>query len=89
MGAIYNSLIQKEEGKDKMTVDQSIYRKNIINKIDKQIQKGIDKYGTTLEQNNWLKTIDRIVNLQEELIDALVYSEHIIAKLKELNIDLD
>ena len=27
MGAIYNSLIQKEEGKDKMTVDQSIYRK--------------------------------------------------------------
>ena len=89
MGAIYNSLIQKEEGKDKMTVDQSIYRKNIINKIDKQIQKGIDKYGTTLEQNNWLKTIDRIVYLQEELIDALVYSEHIIAKLKELNIDLD
>ena len=89
MGTIYNSLIQKEEGKDKMTVDQSIYRKNIINKIDKQIQKGIDKYGTTLEQNNWLKTIDRIVYLQEELIDALVYSEHIIAKLKELNIDLD
>ena len=89
MGAIYNSLIQKEEGKDKMTVDQSIYRKNIINKIDKQIQKGIDKYGTTLEQNNWLKTIDRIVYLQEELIDALVYSEHIIAKLKELNLDLE
>ena len=61
MGAIYNSLIQKEEGKDKMTVDQSIYRKNIIDKIDRQIQKGIDKYGTTLEQNNWLKTIDSIV----------------------------
>ena len=47
---MHNSLIQKEEGKDKMTVDQSRYRKNIINKIDKQIQKGVDKYGTTLEQ---------------------------------------
>ena len=77
------------EEKDKMTVDQSIYRKNIIEKMDRQIQKGIDKYGTTLEQNDWLKTIDRIVYLQEELIDALVYSEHIISKLKELNVDLD
>ena len=75
--------------KNKMTVDQSTYRKNIIEKMDRQIQKGIDKYGTTLEQNDWLKTIDRIVYLQEELIDALVYSEHIISKLKELNVDLD
>ena len=75
--------------KNKMTVDQSTYRKNIIEKMDRQIQKGIDKYGTTLEQNDWLKAIDRIVYLQEELIDALVYSEHIISKLKELNVDLD
>ena len=79
----------KVKTKNKMTVDQSIYRKNIIEKMDRQIQKGIDKYGTTLEQNDWLKTIDRIVYLQEELIDALVYSEHIISKLKELNVDLD
>ena len=79
----------KVKTKNKMTVDQSTYRKNIIEKMDKQIQKGIDKYGTTLEQNDWLKTIDRIVYLQEELIDALVYSEHIISKLKELNVDLD
>ena len=79
----------KVKTKNKMTVDQSTYRKNIIEKMDSQIQKGIDKYGTTLEQNDWLKTIDRIVYLQEELIDALVYSEHIISKLKELNVDLD
>ena len=79
----------KVKTKNKITVDQSTYRKNIIDKMDRQIQKGIDKYGTTLEQNDWLKTIDRIVYLQEELIDALVYSEHIIAKLKELNVDLD
>ena len=72
-----------------MTVEQSVYRKNILEKIDKQIQKGIDKYGTTLEENTWFKAVDRIIYLQEELIDALVYSEHIIAKLKELNIDLD
>ena len=79
----------KVKTKNKMTVDQSTYRKNILDKMDRQIQKGIDKYGTTLEQNDWLKAIDRIVYLQEELIDALVYSEHIITKLKELNIDLD
>ena len=85
------SRVQLEElhRRNKMTVEQSAYRKNIAEKIDKQIQKGIDKYGTTLEENNWFKAVDRIIYLQEELIDALVYSEHIIAKLKELNIDLD
>ena len=88
-GEHYEPITIDEGKKDKMTVDQSIYRKNIIEKMDRQIQKGIDKYGTTLEQNDWLKTIDRIVYLQEELIDALVYSEHVISKLKELNLDLD
>ena len=88
-GEHYEPITIDEGKKDKMTVDQSTYRKNIIEKMDRQIQKGIDKYGTTLEQNDWLKTIDRIVYLQEELIDALVYSEHIISKLKELNVDLD
>lgn len=73
----------------KMTVEQSLYRKNIIEKLDKQVQKGIDKYGTTLEQNKWFSTLDRLTYLQEELIDGLVYIEHIMAKLEELNIDLD
>ena len=96
---IDNSLFEKDtrelhlkediKSKERMTVEQSKYRKNIIEKMDKQIQKGIDKYGSTLEQNDWFKAIDRIVYLQEELIDALIYSEHIIAKLKELNINLD
>lgn len=73
----------------KMTVKQSKYRNNIIDKLDKQIQKGIDKYGSTLEQNEWFTAMDRLTYLQEELIDALVYTEHIIAKLEELNIELD
>ena len=73
----------------KMTVEQSMYRKNIIDKLDKQIQKGIDKYGTTLEENTWFSALDRLTYLQEELIDGLVYIEHIKAKLEELNIDLD
>lgn len=73
----------------KMTVEESVYRNNIISKLDKQIQKGIDKYGTTLEQNEWFTALDRLTYLQEELIDGLVYIEHIMAKLKELDIELD
>lgn len=74
---------------NKMTVEESVYRENIISKLDKQIQKGIDKYGTTLEQNTWFTALDRLTYLQEELIDALVYTEHIMAKLESLNIELD
>ena len=73
----------------KMTVEESVYRKNIIDKLDKQMQKGIDKYGTTLEENTWFTAMDRLTYLQEELIDGLVYIEHIMAKLKELDIELD
>lgn len=46
----------------------------------KQTDKGIEEYGQVLEQNTKLKPLERITYMQEELIDALMYAEH----LKEL-----
>lgn len=59
------------------------YRNRIIDMMDKQRKKGIEKYNVTLEENVTLSTTQRIEHLQEELIDALQYCEH----LKEANKD--
>lgn len=56
------------------------YRNEIMRKMDAQIEKGLNKYGTTLEQNTGLSMEERLVHLQEELIDGLFYVEHLIAK---------
>lgn len=40
-------------------------------------------YGQGLEDNKVLTTEDTIRYLQEELIDSLMYCEHLKAKLKE------
>ena len=57
------------------------YRQNIIDKIDKQIEKGVNKYGQKLEDNN-LTRDEKLTHLQEELIDALFYIEHLREKNK-------
>lgn len=62
------------------------YRKNIDALLDRQIEKGIRKYGTTLEHNTSLSDIERIEYLQEELVDALMYCEHIKAYMREHSI---
>ena len=49
----------------------------VIDKYLERSKKGIDTYGTTLEDNN---TDDFLTHLQEELMDAVLYIE----KLKEL-----
>ena len=61
---------------------RSEYKENIIGKMDKQINKGYDKYGTTLEHNVGLNMEQRLVHLQEELIDGLFYTEHLISKYR-------
>lgn len=49
-----------------------------VNKIqEKQRKKGIKKYGMILEENNALTIKERIQHIQEELIDALMYCEHL------------
>lgn len=49
----------------------------VIKKFQERSKKGIETYGTTLEENN---TDDFLQHLQEELMDAVLYIE----KLKAL-----
>lgn len=53
------------------------YWQNVCELNEKQDRKGVEKYGQTLEENVTLSTEQRIEHLQEELIDALKYCEHL------------
>ena len=59
------------------------YEENIIKLLNRQREKGLKKYGETLEQNVTLSREQRIEHLQEELIDGLEYCEHIKAALTD------
>ena len=52
------------------------YWERICQLADKQRAKGMKTYGKGLEDNP-LSIIDRLEYLEEELIDALMYIEHI------------
>lgn len=53
-------------------------------KIQKrQTEKGVAKYGRRLEDNHELTMIERLEYLEEELIDGLMYIEHIKAAIRE------
>lgn len=54
----------------------STYKENIVKLIDKQIFKGKENYGHTLDEKP-LQVLDAINNIQEELIDALFYLENL------------
>lgn len=53
------------------------YRDAVIARLDKQINKGKNKYGMTLEDNTNLTMSERHDHLAEELIDGLQYIEHL------------
>lgn len=63
------------------------YWNNITEMYNKQREKGLREYGQTLEDNTALRPVERIVMAQEELIDALVYLEHIKACLPEVELE--
>lgn len=54
-----------------------MYWDNITQIYEKQRDKGIKEYGQTLEANYKLSIEERLSMLEEELVDALMYSEHI------------
>jgi len=61
------------------------YRASIINRLDQQTLKGIQKYGGTIDKSGHLKSAEEGLDyLAEELTDALVYIEH-----TKMNIKLD
>ena len=53
------------------------YWDNITEIYEKQRKKGVETYGQTLEENTELDYKQRITMAQEELVDLLVYLEHI------------
>lgn len=56
-------------------------------KIQKrQTEKGVKKYGRRLEDNHDLTMIERLEYLEEELIDGLMYIEHIKASFREVRV---
>lgn len=59
------------------------YWKNICDMQQKQVKKGLLHYGQRLEDNTSLSPRERIEYTQEELIDALMYLEHLKASMVE------
>ncbi len=53
------------------------YWSNISALNERQTAKGIEKYGVRLEDNTTLSREQRVEHVQEELIDALKYLEHL------------
>lgn len=67
-------IVMDEENKREV---DPVYAQRIEEKIRQQVQKGKKKYGVTLDQNGTLTTAQRIEHLEEELIDGLMYCEHL------------
>lgn len=53
------------------------YWQNICNIQQRQTDKGIQHYGQRLEDNEDMSVLDGLTYLEEELIDALMYIEHL------------
>jgi hypothetical protein len=58
----------------------------VIEKYQQRSQLGIEKYGTTL-QDNKLSKEEWLTHLQEELMDAVVYIEKIKQEIKCSELD--
>lgn len=66
-----------------------VYQQRIEERIAAQVAKGREKYGVTLEDNVTLTEAQRIEHLEEELIDGLMYCEHLAAVGRERGITAD
>jgi hypothetical protein len=64
------------------TVDKSLgdsIVESVINKYSERSQRGIDKYGTTMDRED-LSTLDWLRHAQEEAMDLSLYLEKLIVK---------
>lgn len=64
------------------------YWSNICRLQERQTEKGLSKYGQILEENIDMNIIERLEYLEEELIDGLMYIEHIKAHFADMDDDL-
>ena len=61
----------------------SLYEDNVCDKIQQRADVGKEKYGVTMERDD-LSTIEWLVHLQEELMDAAVYVERLIEEFEKI-----
>lgn len=66
--------------------DRPDYWSNVCEIQKRQTEKGVKKYGRRLEDNHDLRMTERLEYLEEELIDALMYIEHIKAAFREAGV---
>jgi len=64
----------------------SKYEEQVINKIRQRAEVGKNKYGVTMERTD-LNTLEWLVHLQEELMDAAVYVERLLNDLKRFELE--
>lgn len=65
------------------------YRQTIIDRLDKQTDKGIKKYGDTIDKSGHLKSSSESLEyLAEELTDGLVYIEHTKQMMRQKEQDM-
>ena len=67
---------------------ESKIAENVKNIIDAQVDKGLNKYGQTLDMNDDT-IINRLVHFQEEMADGLQYAEWIKNSLMDLKTSLN
>lgn len=60
------------------------YKDRINERIDRQIAKGVNKYGQVLEDNP-RGVLNALTYQAEELTDALFYTEEAIEKMQKVN----
>lgn len=65
------------------------YWQKICEMQERQTQKGISRYGQILEENKDLDIFQVLEYLQEELIDALMYIEHIKKLMETMKEEVD
>lgn len=63
----------------------SKYEEQVIKKIRERAEVGKNKYGVTMERTD-LNTLEWLVHLQEELMDAAVYVERLLDEFKKLQL---
>jgi hypothetical protein len=73
---------------DKDTEDRPDYWANVCKIQKRQTEKGVKKYGQRLEDNYSLDVIERLEYLEEELIDALMYIEHIKSRIPPYDVKI-
>ena len=63
----------------------SKYEEQVIKKIRERAEVGKNKYGVTMERTD-LDTMEWLVHLQEELMDAAVYVERLLNDFKNIQL---